>query len=95
LNALKYAYPGGNGPIRIRLNAPPTGAVELSVEDDGVGLGRSTTPQSTGLGQRIVDAMGRKLEAKVAFDGQHAGTKVVVRFERPSVAAKPKAAALA
>jgi two-component sensor histidine kinase len=95
LNALKYAYPGGSGPIRIQLRAPPSGPIELSVEDDGVGIGGATTPHSTGLGQRIVDAMGRKLEAEVTFDGRHAGTKVVVTFERPHVAVPSKAAALA
>lgn len=97
LNALKYAYPSGSGPIRIRLDAPPEGTAQLSVEDDGVGMGSAHAagaPRSTGLGRRIVDAMGRKLEAKVEIDSRHAGTKVVMTFERHSVSSKskPKAA---
>jgi two-component sensor histidine kinase len=70
----------------------------LAIADDGVGLNAKTDakadPRSTGMGQRIVSAMASKLEADVARDPAHAGTRIVLRFRRVSApAANPKAAA--
>ena len=38
VNARKHAYPNGNGPVRVKLQADEPTQVKLSVEDDGVGL---------------------------------------------------------
>jgi two-component sensor histidine kinase len=82
INAVKYAYPQGKGPIRIRLRAGMP-KIELSVEDDGVGRpANGAAPASTGLGQRIVTAMAQKLEAELADDPSHTGTRIVLSFER-------------
>ena len=84
INAMKYAYPGSSGPIRVRLEtADPPPNCRLVVEDDGVGRD-ATPPQtsdaSTGIGRTIIDAMASKLSATVAYEGAVAGTRAVVAF---------------
>ena len=63
MNAVKYAYPDGPGPIHVEL-ATDGGDIELSITDDGVGLNARADPRSTGMGQRIVSAMAQKLDAQ-------------------------------
>jgi two-component sensor histidine kinase len=93
MNAVKYAYPDGAGPINVDLNAQGDDLV-LSIADDGVGLNARTDPRSTGMGQRIVTAMASKLDASVERDPAHAGTRIVLRFRRVNTAAaKPASAA--
>ena len=93
MNAVKYAYPDGAGPIHVELKAQDDDLL-LTISDDGVGLDVKADPRSTGMGQRIVSAMAAKLEASVERDPAHSGTRVVVRFARVSpVAAKPANAA--
>lgn len=83
MNAVKYAYPNGAGPIHVVLTAQDD-EVLLSISDDGVGLNVKQDPRSTGMGQRIVQAMASKLEASVDRDVTHAGTRIQVRFQRVS-----------
>ena len=93
MNAVKYAYPNGAGPIHVELKAQDDDLV-LSITDDGVGLNVKTDPRGTGMGQRIVTAMASKLEASVERDRTHAGTRIVLRFCRVNKpAAKPGCAA--
>jgi two-component sensor histidine kinase len=93
MNAVKYAYPDGAGPIHVELNAQGDDLV-LAIADDGVGLKVKSDPRSTGMGQRIVTAMAAKLEASVERDPAHAGTRIVLRFGRINKpAAKPGCAA--
>jgi two-component sensor histidine kinase/CheY-like chemotaxis protein len=93
MNAVKYAYPDGAGPIHVDLNAQGDDLV-LAIADDGVGLNVKIDPRSTGMGQRIVSAMASKLEASVERDPAHAGTRIVLRFRRVKMpAAKPGCAA--
>jgi two-component sensor histidine kinase len=79
MNAVKYAYPDGAGPIHVEL-ATEGDDVMLSISDDGIGLNGGTDPRSTGMGQRIVRAMASKLSASVERDETHAGTRIVLRF---------------
>jgi two-component sensor histidine kinase len=81
MNAVKYAYPDGAGPIHVELAAQGDNLL-LSIADDGVGLNVKTDPRSTGMGQRIVTAMASKLEASVERDPAHVGTRIVLRFGR-------------
>src|SRR6266513_5498731 len=53
MNAVKYAYPDGAGPIHVDLHAQGDD-IWLSITDDGVGLNVKADPRSTGMGQRIV-----------------------------------------
>jgi two-component sensor histidine kinase len=93
MNAVKYAYPEGAGPIHVDLKAQDDDVV-LSIADDGVGLNVKTDPRSTGMGQRIVTAMASKLDASVERDPGHAGTRIVLRFGRVNKpAAEPGCAA--
>ncbi|KPG00164.1 response regulator [Rhodopseudomonas palustris] len=94
MNAVKYAYPEGQGPIHVDLKVDGD-ELELAISDDGVGFGAKSHPQSTGMGQRIVNAMATKLDASVARDPAHAGTRMVLRFRRtntPAPAPTPAAA---
>jgi two-component sensor histidine kinase len=92
MNAVKYAYPDGAGPIHVELKAEGDDLL-LTVSDDGVGVNVRADPRSTGLGRRIVSAMASKLEASVERDPSHAGTRLIVRFRRARPAAKPASAA--
>jgi two-component sensor histidine kinase len=95
MNAVKYAYPNGAGPIHVELHEVGDDLV-LSITDDGVGLNVKTDPRSTGMGQRIVSAMAAKLEASVERDPAHSGTRIVVRFSRHKAPVmKPAASAAA
>ena len=95
MNAVKYAYPDGSGPIHVELRATGDDIV-LSIADEGVGLDAKTNdPRSTGMGQRIVSAMATKLEACVDRDPLHAGTRIVVRFPRTRAVATKAPSAVA
>src|SRR6202795_2954323 len=81
MNAVKYAYPDGAGPIHVELRAQGDD-IALAIAEDGVGLNVKLDPRSTGMGQRIVSAMASKLEASVERDPGHAGTRILLRFRR-------------
>ncbi|VIO75063.1 sensor histidine kinase [Bradyrhizobium ivorense] len=85
MNAVKYAYPDGSGPIDIELK-PQGDDVVLAISDDGVGYDDKADPRGTGMGQRIVTAMAAKLDASVERDPARKGTRFVVRFARVSPA---------
>ena len=96
MNAVKYAYPDGPGPIDVELRTEGDDLV-LSIADKGVGFDTSRSdPRSTGMGQRIVSAMAAKLEASVERDPLHAGTRILLRFPRaraPAATSQASAAA--
>jgi two-component sensor histidine kinase len=79
-NALKYAYPGGRGPIRVGFFRRAGEAVQLVVEDDGIGYPDGAAPRGSGLGAMIVNAMARTAKATVALDAGHKGTRFVLSF---------------
>ena len=93
MNAVKYAYPDGAGPIHVELNAKGDDLL-LSITDNGVGDAVKADPRSTGMGQRIVAAMAAKLDATVERDPSHSGTRIVLKFGRlPAVPGKTSTAA--
>lgn len=94
MNAVKYAYPDGAGPIHVEL-ASDGDDIVLAIADDGVGLNVKADPRSTGMGQRIVSAMASKLEADVERDPTHSGTRIVLRFRSVTKSSAPKSASAA
>src|SRR6195952_786860 len=94
MNAVKYAYPDGAGPIHVELKVLGDN-IELAISDDGVGLNVKADPRSTGMGQRIVSAMASKLEADVERDPAHSGTRMVLRFRRVKAPPAPRSASAA
>ena len=93
MNAVKYAYPDGAGPIHVELKLL-SDDILLTIADDGVGLNGKADPRSTGMGQRIVSAMAAKLEAGAERDPDHTGTRIVLRFRYAKTPVpKPNAAA--
>jgi two-component sensor histidine kinase len=94
MNAVKYAYPDGAGPIHVVLSASGED-IMLTITDNGVGLNVKVDPRSTGMGQRIVNAMANKLEATVERDPSHSGTRIILRFRCTTAAqvAPPMSAA--
>jgi len=92
MNAVKYAYPDGAGPIHVDLRSDGDDIV-LSISDDGVGSNGKSDPRSTGMGRRIVSAMATKLEATAERDPNHKGTRIVLRFALTKAAKAATAAA--
>jgi two-component sensor histidine kinase len=55
----------------------------LVVEDDGVGRSDGRV-KGTGLGTRIVKAMGVSIGAEISYPSREAGTSVMLSFAVPS-----------
>jgi two-component sensor histidine kinase len=92
INALKYAYPAGSGPIHVEVSR--TGdQIGLAVVDKGIGFSATPAPGSTGLGRRIVDAMAAKLEAKIKYDSGPSGTRVALALPLSRDTKAPKQSA--
>ncbi|MGY2051728.1 sensor histidine kinase [Methylobacterium sp. JK268] len=81
-NAYKYAYPPEvAGEIRVAIVRRGDDEVTLVVEDDGVGWSGEGTPLGSGLGSRILRAMGTNLRARVEYDPAHRGTRATLSFQ--------------
>jgi two-component sensor histidine kinase len=85
-NAFKYAYPDRLGEIRVTLGRVNE-AIELSVEDDGVGRQGKREPQGTGLGSKLVSAMASSLGARLEYLDNNPG--MVARLLLPAQASDP------
>jgi len=79
-NAVKYAYPSGDGEVRVLARREPDGGVILSVEDDGIGFQASGEALGTGLGGKIIAAMARSLGTTLSYEPA-AGTRAVLRLD--------------
>jgi len=72
-NAFKYAYGDTAGEIRVSL-AEVANAVEVVVEDDGVGRGDATDIKGTGLGTRVVSTIANLMHADIQYLDRKPGT---------------------
>ena len=79
-NAFKYAYPGRSGEVFVRLKQLSDGRGELTVEDTGAGRDEGASAKGTGLGTRIVKAMGMSMAAEVAYLRREPGTIARLTF---------------
>lgn len=72
-NAFKYAYGNTGGEIRVSL-AKTGDALEVMVEDDGVGRGHATDIKGTGLGTRVVSTIASLMHADIQYRDRSPGT---------------------
>ena len=81
-NALKHAFPADHGgTIRVAVAASSC-SVELTVADDGVGIGAAGTSRGGGLGTRLIETFVRQLKAKHDVASDQAGTRHRIRFRK-------------
>ncbi|TPG54344.1 sensor histidine kinase [Sphingomonas glacialis] len=78
INALKHAFPEPRGGTITVAYVADGADWTLSVRDDGIGMPGVTDPTSSGLGTTIVDALAKKLGAKVATADAGPGTIVSI-----------------
>lgn len=81
-NAIKYAFPNRAGRLWITLRAEAERAT-LTIRDDGVGFNLSDRAQGTGLGRKLINAMGTRLEGQVSYDVSN-GTHVTTTWSLQS-----------
>lgn len=81
INALKHAFPGGEGAIRVRY-ASSAKAWSLSIADDGVGLPQPDSSPREGLGTSILDSLASQLNATISRLSSDKGTTVAIMHER-------------
>jgi two-component sensor histidine kinase len=80
-NAFKYAYPEDKpGEVRVRLKRLEDGKAELTVEDDGVGIGPNAKSAGTGLGSKIINSMATALRTQVEYINRAPGTAARLVF---------------
>ena len=78
INALKHAFPDhASGKIKVGYEADGP-AWTLSVSDNGIGMPAVSEDNRSGLGTSIVQALARKLDAKVEVSDADPGTKVAI-----------------
>lgn len=68
-NAIKYAYPDGQGEIRIEACPREDGGLTVAVADDGVGLPEGFDPlkSRTSLGMRVINNLARQLDGTLVL----------------------------
>ena len=73
INANKYAYEGGSGPLRVELTKNGN-SFRLTVADNGKGRGAA----SNGFGSRMLDVLVRQLEGTLEFTDNRPGTRAIL-----------------
>lgn len=79
INALKYAYPVGDGPIRVKAERNGD-LITVQVEDDGVGIVETDWRKSRGIGNKIVMAMVEKIGGAINIERRPSGACITVTF---------------
>jgi two-component sensor histidine kinase len=82
-NALKHAFPGGRaGTVRVSLSESLEGILDLTVQDDGVGMPAGVDPLNTvSLGLDLVVTFAEQLNAEVTITREK-GTHFGFRFRK-------------
>jgi two-component sensor histidine kinase len=89
-NALKHAFPADReGAIRVALRRSP-GGIELTVEDDGIGLNDIARTRSTGLGTRLVETFVKQLRARHEVSSDAQGTRHRIRIPPDPASSAPR-----
>lgn len=80
-NALKYAYPVGEGEVRVSIARTPANQIMLSVADDGIGWTGDGPVKGSGLGAKIIAAMSKSLGSQLEYRNQPIGTLASITFD--------------
>ena len=83
MNALKHAFPKGEGQITVTYESKGTNW-KLSIGDDGIGLSATDMVNREGLGTSIVESLATQLNADVRRKSTSRGTVVSVIHPRHS-----------
>jgi two-component sensor histidine kinase len=79
INAFKYAYPNGEGPIRVKAERHAD-LITVQVEDDGIGVTEPDWRRGGGIGSKIVLAMVEKIGGALNIETRPSGTCITVTF---------------
>ena len=75
-NAVKHAYGGQPGSIRVTVEEQGPKAIRIAVEDHGTWAGSGKW--SEGVGSRLVRALLAPLKSKIGFENNRPGLRVVL-----------------
>lgn len=80
-NACKYAYPGGQGDIRITIRSTGDDRLRLEVGDRGQGLPQDfDAAGATSLGMTLIAGMARQLGGRSTWQDANPGTHYILDF---------------
>jgi two-component sensor histidine kinase len=85
MNALKHAFPKGEGDVTVTYEANGPGW-KLSIADNGVGLAATAKANNEGLGTNIIESLSNQLNAEVQRKSSSRGTTVSISHPRISTA---------
>lgn len=81
-NAMKHAFPDGQGEVRVAVEAPAGGEVVLRVADNGAGFPGTAGAPTPSLGLTIVEGLVRQLRGHISWSRDH-GVCCEMRFPAP------------
>ncbi len=82
MNALKHAFPKGEGQITVTYESDEDHGWKLSIGDDGIGLSATAMANREGLGTSIIESLATQLKADVRRDTTYRGTVVSIIYPK-------------
>lgn len=79
INAYKYAYPDGDGPIRVKAERT-NDLITVQVQDDGIGVTEDDWRRGGGIGSKIVLAMVEKIGGAINIESARSGACITITF---------------